>query len=189
MIFFTPIKLPLQPTDMSLFENSIFPTIKRKITSCRNPEEVSTIEENTQENTESPSDDMETRKPSALRDVYGSKWLCMSHTVWVILYDSYSMSQMFFKMPFQDWRLYMMGTGFVFFVLRRTTYQSWLGAGWPQYVVANNPDIDGDDFDLEINTFQSTAYFCLIVANIVPGSLIDYLAKTYPRLFKFISFA
>lgn len=73
MIFFTPIKLPLQPTDMSLFENSIFPTIKRKITSCRNPEEVSTIEENTQENTESPSDDMETRKPSALRDVYGSK--------------------------------------------------------------------------------------------------------------------
>ena len=99
------------------------------------------------------------------------------------------MSQMFFKMPFQDWRLYMMGTGFVFFVLRRTTYQSWLGAGWPQYVVANNPDIDGDDFDLEINTFQSTAYFCLIVANIVPGSLIDYLAKTYPRLLKFISFA
>ena len=73
MIFFTPIKLPLQPTDMSLFENSIFPTIERKIMSCRNPEEVSTIEENPQEKTESPSDDIEAKKPSALRDVYGSK--------------------------------------------------------------------------------------------------------------------
>ena len=74
MIFFTPIKLPLQPIDMSLFENSIFPTIKRKNMSCRNPEEsVSTIEENPQEKTESPSDDIEARKPSALRDVYGSK--------------------------------------------------------------------------------------------------------------------
>lgn len=73
MIFFTPIKLPLQPTDMSLFENSIFPTIKRKITSCRNPEEVSTSENITQEKAEEPVNDMKTKKPSALRDVYGSK--------------------------------------------------------------------------------------------------------------------
>ena len=82
---------------------------------------------------------------------------------------------------FQDWRFYVMATGFGFFVVRRLTYQSWLGAGWPQWVVAENPDVDGDDFDLEINTLQSTAYFCLLVGNIFPGSLVDYLAKKYPR--------
>ena len=73
MIFFTPIKLPLQPTDLSLFDNSIFPSIKRKITSCRNPEEVSPSGEPIQEKTEITFDDLETKKSSFLRDVYGSK--------------------------------------------------------------------------------------------------------------------
>ena len=73
MIFFTPIKLPLQPTDMSLFENSIFPTIKRKISSCRNPSEVSTNDNVTEEKTDQPDNTIiETNNSSLFRDVYGS---------------------------------------------------------------------------------------------------------------------
>ena len=73
MIFFTPIKLPLQPTDMSLFDNSIFPTIKRKISSCRNPTEHSTSQDITEDKPDAIDDEMETKNSSLLRDVYGSK--------------------------------------------------------------------------------------------------------------------
>ena len=74
MIFFTPIKLPLQPTDMSLFDNSIFPTIKRKISSCRNPTEDSTSQDITEEKPDDLDDEVETKNSSLLRDVYGSKF-------------------------------------------------------------------------------------------------------------------
>ena len=66
--------------------------------------------------------------------------------------------------------------------LRRTTHQGWLAAGWPQWVAAGDDNIDaGDQFDYDINRFQSIAFFCLIGANLIPGILIDTLNKHLTR--------
>lgn len=66
--------------------------------------------------------------------------------------------------------------------LRRTTHQGWLAAGWPQWVAAGDDSIDtGDQFDYDINRFQSIAFFCLIGANLIPGILIDTLNKHLTR--------
>lgn len=66
--------------------------------------------------------------------------------------------------------------------LRRTTHQSWLAAGWPQWVAAGDDNIEsGDQFDYDINRFQSIAFFCLIGANLVPGILIDAMNKRLTR--------
>ena len=66
--------------------------------------------------------------------------------------------------------------------LRRTTHQGWLAAGWPQWVAAGDDNIDaGDQFDYDINRFQSIAFFCLIGANLIPGILIDTLNKRLTR--------
>ena len=66
--------------------------------------------------------------------------------------------------------------------LRRMTHQGWLAAGWPQWVAAGDDNIDaGDQFDYDINRFQSIAFFCLIGANLIPGILIDSLNKRLTR--------
>ena len=66
--------------------------------------------------------------------------------------------------------------------LRRTTHQGWLAAGWPQWVAAGDDNIEaGDQFDYDINRFQSIAFFCLIGANLIPGILIDTLNKRLTR--------
>ena len=66
--------------------------------------------------------------------------------------------------------------------LRRTTHQGWLAAGWPQWVAAGDDNIDsGDQFDYDINRFQSIAFFCLIGANLLPGILMDTLNKRLTR--------
>ena len=69
--------------------------------------------------------------------------------------------------------------------LRRNTHQGWLAAGWPQWVAAGDENIeDGDQFDYDINRFQSIAFFCLIGGNLIPGILIDTMNK---RLIRFES--
>ena len=66
--------------------------------------------------------------------------------------------------------------------LRRTTHQGWLAAGWSQWVAAGDDNIEaGDQFDYDINRFQSIAFFCLIGANLIPGILIDTLNKRLTR--------
>ena len=67
--------------------------------------------------------------------------------------------------------------------LRRNTHQGWLAAGWPQWVAAGDENIeDGDQFDYDINRFQSIAFFCLIGGNLIPGILIDTMNKRITRL-------
>ena len=66
-------------------------------------------------------------------------------------------------------------------IVRRVTHQSWLGAGWPQWVVADNDEIEGDQFDLDINRLQSIAYFTLVGLNIIPGMIVDHLTKKYAK--------
>ena len=69
--------------------------------------------------------------------------------------------------------------------LRRNTHQGWLAAGWPQWVAAGDENIeDGDQFDYDINRFQSIAFFCLIGGNLIPGILIDTMNK---RITRFVS--
>ena len=69
--------------------------------------------------------------------------------------------------------------------LRRNTHQGWLAAGWPQWVAAGDDNIeDGDQFDYDINRFQSIAFFCLIGGNLIPGILIDTMNK---RIIRFVS--
>ena len=66
--------------------------------------------------------------------------------------------------------------------LRRNTHQGWLAAGWPQWVAAGDENIeDGDQFDYDINRFQSIAFFCLIGGNLIPGILIDTMNKRLTR--------
>ena len=66
--------------------------------------------------------------------------------------------------------------------LRRNTHQGWLAAGWPQWVAAGDDNIaDGDQFDYDINRFQSIAFFCLIGGNLIPGILIDTMNKRITR--------
>ena len=69
--------------------------------------------------------------------------------------------------------------------LRRNTHQGWLAAGWPQWVAAGDDNIeDGDQFDYDINRFQSIAFFCLIGGNLIPGILIDTMNKRITRFVK-----
>ena len=70
--------------------------------------------------------------------------------------------------------------GFGPWVLRRLTHQSWLGSGWPQWVAQPYPDVNGTTFDYEINRFQSIAYSCLIVGNLIVGFFIDYMTRKFP---------
>ena len=37
----------------------------------------------------------------------------------------------------QDWRLYVILMSISAWIVRRVTYQAWLGAGWPQWVLAD----------------------------------------------------
>ena len=78
-----------------------------------------------------------------------------------------------------DWRVYVILISISGWIVRRVTHQSWLGSGWPQWVVLNNDAIDGDQFDTDINRMQSIAYFTLVGANILPGLMVDFTTKKY----------
>merc|ERR1712147_90957 len=44
------------------------------------------------------------------------------------------------KTVITNWRLYVIWIAISCWIVRRVTHQSWLGAGWPQWVVADNED-------------------------------------------------
>ena len=67
-------------------------------------------------------------------------------------------------------------------IVREIRLKGWLAAGWPQWVAAGDDKIeDGDQFDYDINRFQSIAFFCLIGGNLIPGIFIDSMNKHLTR--------
>ena len=83
---------------------------------------------------------------------------------------------------FKDKNIWLLLLASCAWELRRNTHQGWLAAGWPQWVAAGDENIeDGDQFDYDINRFQSIAFFCLIGGNLIPGILIDTMNKRLTR--------
>ena len=58
----------------------------------------------------------------------------------------------------------------------RTLNTAWIGSGWPEWVsLGQYEDPErAEEFNLEINSFQSIAYLTMIVFNLIPGFWVDF---------------
>ena len=80
------------------------------------------------------------------------------------------------KVLFRDMNFYFVLTGAVAFSIRRSTYVSWLGSGWPEWVAENESP---EQFNQDINRLQSIVSFTLVIFNLLPGMWIDLCRKIW----------
>ena len=63
--------------------------------------------------------------------------------------------------------------------LRKGSHMSWLGAGWPEWVMG----FEDAEFEYTLNRLQGLSLLSLMVLNILPGLVVDAmrhrLAKPY----------
>ena len=76
---------------------------------------------------------------------------------------------------FKSWPIYVVLPCVAIWQLRKLTHTSWLGSGWPEWIAGAGR---AEEFDTEINKFQSICYLTMIGFNLIPGFLID-LCKKY----------
>lgn len=69
---------------------------------------------------------------------------------------------------------YLVAIGFSCYILRRTTYVAWLASGWPEWVAMEG---DPDEYNQEINRFQSIVTFPFIFVNIITGLWLDFCRR------------
>ena len=79
---------------------------------------------------------------------------------------------------FKSWPIYVVIPCMAIWQLRRMTHSSWLGSGWPEWVAGPGK---AEEFDTEINKFQSICYLTMIAFNLIPGFLVDLCKKYFGK--------
>ena len=79
---------------------------------------------------------------------------------------------------FKSWPIYVVLPCMAIWQLRRITHNSWIGSGWPEWVAGAGR---AEEFDTEINKFQSICYLTMIGFNLIPGFLVDLCKKYFGK--------
>ena len=58
--------------------------------------------------------------------------------------------------------------------MKLVAHMTWLASGWPDWVAET---LTNEDFDREINAFQSVFSYSMVVVNLIPGALVDFATK------------
>ena len=59
------------------------------------------------------------------------------------------------------------------------SFQSWLGAGWPEWAAENSNDTDPSTFNADINSVFAILSLSLIAINFVAGSIVDFCRRKF----------
>ena len=59
------------------------------------------------------------------------------------------------------------------------SFQSWLGAGWPEWTVETDNDTDPTTFNADINSLFAILSLCLIAINFIAGSIVDFCRRKF----------
>ena len=83
-----------------------------------------------------------------------------------------------YKMVLVDANYYLVIIAFSVFIIRRQTYYGWLGSGWPEWVAV---DGDPDEYNQEINRFQSIVSFPFIFVGMFTGIWLDFCSRWWRK--------
>ena len=83
-----------------------------------------------------------------------------------------------FKVILVNYQFYVAVLAIAIYALRASTFISWLGAGWPEWVAAgfmNETSTDDDyrEFSRTINSFMSIGNLAVIFVNMLSGAIVD----------------
>ena len=59
------------------------------------------------------------------------------------------------------------------------SFQSWLGAGWPEWTAETSNDTDPTSFNADINSVFAILSLSLIAINFVAGSIVDFCRRKF----------
>ena len=59
------------------------------------------------------------------------------------------------------------------------SFQSWLGAGWPEWTAETTNGTDPNDFNADINSVFAILSISLIAINFVAGSIVDFCRRKF----------
>ena len=63
-------------------------------------------------------------------------------------------------------------------MMKLVAHMTWLASGWPDWVAET---LTNEDFDREINAFQSVFSYSMVVVNLIPGALVDFATKKWGK--------
>ena len=150
LVLFTPNVIYNSSTSISLYQNA---HIRSKI--CKSEESKS------YEYHEAKTTEKQIEKSSTLDLFKGKDFLLMYK---LISYQT-------------DYRLYMMILAVLPWELRKGSHMSWLGAGWPKWVIGR----EDADFEFELNKLQGLSLLSLMVLNIIPGVVVDAMRQKFAK--------
>ena len=82
-----------------------------------------------------------------------------------------------FKVVLTNYQFYVSVGAIAIYALRASTFVSWLGAGWPEWVAHGFMDGDYIEFSQQINSFMSIGNLAVIFVNMVSGAIVDICRK------------
>ena len=82
-----------------------------------------------------------------------------------------------FKVVLTNYRFYVSVGAIAIYALRASTFVSWLGAGWPEWVAHGFMDDNYIEFSQQINSFMSIGNLAVIFINMLSGAIVDICRK------------
>ena len=79
----------------------------------------------------------------------------------------------------KNYRFYIVVICIAWYGFRVTSFMSWMGSGWPEWVAQGFLDSDDEieHFSNSINDFMSIGNLAVVVFNVVSGAIVDFARK------------